>query len=104
MDSELEVYITESVIRCHHVYKRVWRPVVGEILPVDAEEDNVHNRNAVAVRSGAIVGHLPRELSRTVWYCVAFKYCVLVFANGRKTRNLAIIKHSQLKSGIRYIM
>ncbi len=51
-------FCLESVVRGHHVYKRVWTPVVGEQLPVGVEEDNGNDPRAVAVRkSGIVVGH-----------------------------------------------
>ena len=46
-------------------------PVVGEKLQIDVEEDNDNDPRAVAVlRSGVVVGHLPRETARTVYYVV----------------------------------
>ena len=43
------VYKKESVIRGHHVYKKCWTPVTGEVLPVEREENNQHDQYAVAV-------------------------------------------------------
>ena len=63
------VYLHESVVRGHHVYKRVCYPVVGEILQLSCEEDNDHDRFSVSVmKAEFVVGHAPRRLSRTVWY------------------------------------
>ena len=54
----------ESVVRGHHVYKEIWTPELGEVLTVCKEPDNIHDRHAVCVmKDGAIVGHVPRELS-----------------------------------------
>ena len=65
MESEL---VKESVVRGHHIYKEVWSPVVGELLPVLRESNNVHDRRAVTVfKDGNIVGHVTRELSRIFW-------------------------------------
>ena len=59
----------DSVIRGHHVYKRVWEPFIGETLQVSREEDNIHDRWAVSVvLNGNIVGHVPREISRPFWH------------------------------------
>ena len=60
----------ESVVRGHHVYKRVWSPVDGEILQLSCEEDNDHDRFSVSVmKAEFVVGHSPRRLlSRTVWH------------------------------------
>ena len=60
------VYLHESVVRGHHVYKRVWSPVVGEILQLSC---NDHDRFSVSVmKAEFVVGHAPRRLSRTVWH------------------------------------
>ena len=37
------------VIRRYHVYKEVWRPKIEEDLVYFTEEENVHDRKAVAV-------------------------------------------------------
>ena len=60
----------ESVIRGHHVFKEeVWSPRLGEILLVDKESGNHHDRHAVALLKAdkTPVGHVPREFSRTFW-------------------------------------
>ena len=54
------------VVRGHRVYK-LWTPVVGEKLLIDVEEDNDNDPRAVAMlRSGVVVGHLPRKTARTI--------------------------------------
>ena len=54
----------DSMIRGHHIYKKVWMPSVGEVLLVK-EEGNEHDRFAVSVmKDRFIVGHAPRELSK----------------------------------------
>ena len=60
----------ESVIRGHHVYKHIWTPVNGEMLPVKKEENNSFDKHAVAVLKddSVIVGHVPKEYSRIVSY------------------------------------
>ncbi len=51
-----------SVVRRHHVYKRIWTPAVGEQLQLMPEEDNESNPRAVVVlKHGVIIGHLPRN-------------------------------------------
>ena len=49
MESEL---VKESVVRGHHIYKELWSPVVGELLPVPQETINVHDWRSVAVFQG----------------------------------------------------
>ena len=52
----------DSVVRGHHVFKRVWTPSIGEVL-----SDNEHDVFAVSVeKAGMIVGHVPHEVSRII--------------------------------------
>ena len=54
----------ESCNHGHHVYKDVWTPVVDEELNCRREEGNISDPYAVAtVKSGNIVGHVPRRIS-----------------------------------------
>ena len=63
------MYKKESVVRGHHIYRKSWAPVIGEVLPVEREEDNQHDDYAVAVmKNGDIVGHVPRSISRVSWF------------------------------------
>ena len=68
MKSEDFILLKERVIRSHHVFKDVWTPWLGEIFRIAA--GSTHNRRAVAVlqADGTIVGHVPREFSRVIWY------------------------------------
>ena len=68
-DIELEEF-NDTCVRGFHVYKDVWRPVIGEELRCQREEDNPRDPYAVAVtksRTGVVgmkvVGHVPRYLS-----------------------------------------
>ena len=56
----------DSVIHGLHVYKAIWTPFVGETLRVEQEAHNPEDR--FAVKAGAIVSHVPREISSIVWY------------------------------------
>ena len=59
-------FVTVScVIRGYCVYKKVWNPTFGEAFVCFAEEENSHDRKAVAVTCavGYGVGHLPMEIS-----------------------------------------
>ena len=62
-------YDLESVVRGHHIYKRVWDPYLDELLTVQPEAGNDHDRHAVSVlKDGEIVGHVPKEISKVFWY------------------------------------
>lgn len=43
-----------------------WTPCTGEVLSVQEESENEHDVYAVGViKSGTIIGHVPREVSKT---------------------------------------
>ena len=57
------VYVLESVVRGHHVYKCIWTPHVGEQLRLKHEENNENDRRAVAVlKDSIVVGHFSTAL------------------------------------------
>ena len=62
---EEAVYLRESVILGHHVYKAVWNPVLGEVHCLVLEEGNKHDH--CVEKGDEIIGHVPRELSTEVW-------------------------------------
>ena len=54
-----------------NIYKEIWMPVIGEILTCDQEHGNFEDLLATGViNDGNIVGHVPREVSRIVWYFI----------------------------------
>ena len=62
-------YKKRSVVRGHHIYKRVWTPVVGEELSLKTEDGNLHDKHAVAViKDRQIVDHVPRSISKVSWF------------------------------------
>ena len=64
---KMAIYEKECCVRGFHVYKDIWMPVKGEILDITRENDNPHDKYAVAVKQGQkTVGHIPREISKTV--------------------------------------
>ena len=43
----------------------VWSPFIGESLNTEVEPENIHDKYAVKVlKNEAVVGHMPREMSR----------------------------------------
>ena len=53
------IYVMESAVRGHHIYKRIW---TGGELQLKHEEDNSNDFRAVAiVKHGIVVGRLPQE-------------------------------------------
>ena len=61
----MEEFGRDCCIRGYHIYKEIWRAAIGEELECDREPENSCDRYAVCVkRSGVVIGHLPRKLSR----------------------------------------
>jgi len=55
------------------VYKRIWSPCVGEQFETFCEEDNEHDKYAVAVHLKnclTVVGHIPREITPTCHFFI----------------------------------
>ena len=42
-------FVVKCGVHGHHVYKRIWSPCVGEQFEMFCEEDNEHDKYAVAV-------------------------------------------------------
>jgi len=70
----------QFVVKCcacsHHVYKCIWSPCVGEQFEMFCEEDNEHNKYAMAVHlknSLTVVGHIPREITCTCHFFIKNK-------------------------------
>ena len=65
MSGRMEEFGRDCCIHGYHVYKEMWRATIGEELECDRQPENSSDRYAVAVkRSGVVIGHLPRKLSR----------------------------------------
>ena len=48
------------------MYKHIWSPCIGELFETFCEEDNEHNKCAIAVHLNnclTVVGHIPREIT-----------------------------------------
>ena len=54
-------FIVKCSVRGHHVYKRIWSPSIGEPFETFCEEENEHNKYAMAVHQNTVVGHIPEE-------------------------------------------
>jgi len=73
----------DSVICGHHIYKDIWTPFTGEILGVEQEAHNTADRFAVAVvKDETVVGHVPCEVSRLVWYFIKHDGTITCEVNG----------------------
>ena len=61
-------YNFDSYIRGYHAYKDRWnQPWIGEVLPLERDPTNPHDKFAVAVKKcGETVGHLPFNVAPVV--------------------------------------
>ena len=67
MASSRRLRVESVVMQRLHDYMDNWTPAIGDIFEVEIDEVNLHNRYAVAVKvDGAIVGHVPQEVSKIV--------------------------------------
>ena len=64
-------------LRGYQVYRNIWKPYVGQNISFRQERDNKYDRFAgcglVKIPGKielTIVGHIPREISRYVWYAM----------------------------------
>ena len=86
--SDLAIYCKESVVRGHHVFKRIWTPVVGEVLTVAREAGNTEDRFAVAVtKDDMVVGHVPCEFSKLCWHFLRHGGTIACEVTGRRKRS-----------------
>ena len=70
--SNMEKFTFHSAVWGYHVYKVVWKHTIGEKLQADQGFGNEADKFAVkVVKNNEIVGHLPREYLRNLWYFIA---------------------------------
>ena len=63
----VELAELDSYIRGYHAYTDIWSPVVGEILLLKREPDNLVDASAVAVwKEDKIVGHVPYNIASVI--------------------------------------
>ena len=87
----MEKFTFGSAVRGYHVYKVVWKPTIVEKLQADQELGNEADKFAMkVVKINEIVGHLPQEYSRILWYFMARggKICVVVTGRRRHCKQL----------------
>ena len=70
-----------------------WTPVIGQILQVDREGDNIHDSFAVATSyGGSVVGHLPIEFSKLAWHFLQHGGHIVCEITGRRKRSSVLNK------------
>ena len=69
---------------------------------MEINEINLHNRYTVAVKvNGAIVGHVPREVSKIVYYFIKNGGSVVGEVRGRRQCSIVCIKGLEIRVYIR---
>ena len=82
-----------AAIRGFHVYRREWSPHLEQRLRAVKEHGNTNHRFAIAVTRAEkdvddrIVGHLPRELSKVLWYFFLHGGDLECVVTGRRQRS-----------------
>ena len=77
-------FVVKCSVRGHHVYKRIWSPSIGEPFETFCEEENEHNKYAMAVHRNTIVGHIPREITHTCHFFVKNERQITCEVSGRQ--------------------
>lgn len=91
--SESSTLRAESVLRGYHKYKEIWNPQVQDSFEVRIEEGNRHDRYAVAAQvNEEVVGHVPREISKIVYYFLRNNGSVCGTVIGRRKRSTKYMK------------
>ncbi len=85
----MSTLVVKTTLRGYHVYQAVWEPHVGEAFISLQESMNAHDRHAMAVYRrdedpGVIVGHLPREISKTCHYFTRHEGKIIGEVTGRR--------------------
>ena len=74
-----------SWVMGHHIYKRVWTPVLGEVLDVRRNRENPVDVMALGVyREGVLVGHVPRELRDNFFFYLRKGGTIKATVTGRR--------------------
>ena len=81
----MDSFNIRSVVRGFHIYKDVWSPSINEELPTQQEHGNPADPHAVAImKTGAVVGHVPREISTFCWYFLIRNGTISCTVTGRR--------------------
>ena len=73
-----------SYITGHYVYKDIWKPNIGDLLSSWREKDNPHDEYVVCImKESLIVGHVPRDLSKSVSYLLLCGTKIVITVAGK---------------------
>ena len=61
----------DGVVRGYHIYMDKWDPAIGDKFNAEIQVSNRHDRYTVAVKVNQdMVGHVPREISKVLFYFI----------------------------------
>ena len=82
---DMETFASASAVCGYHVYQDEWKPSIGGKLVAKQEFKKLMDKHAEKVLKGnEVVGHLPCDFSRTVWYFLARSGEIRVEVIGRR--------------------
>ena len=71
------VYDFCSGLRGYHVHQKIQKPFIGQVIAFAREETNPYDRFAISISAKTpgkigrvVVGHIPRQVSRYMWYAL----------------------------------
>ena len=68
----------------------IWSPRTGQVLEASAETGNPEDRHAVALQQtgeGVTLGHMPREVSKVLWFFLRHGGYISFEITGRRKRS-----------------
>ena len=96
---KLHIFRCVTGLRGYHVYQSDWKPIWGQEIVFNQENNNLHDRFAVAGQtklpgklSITTVGHIPREISRYFWYALKNGACISGIVSCAKPRSSPLLQ------------
>lgn len=83
-----------AAVRGYHYYRQIWAPLEGDELPCEHEANNAFDIFAIKVMdtNGAIVGHLPLEMSRITKYIMDREAVVTAIITSDRYRRSPLVQ------------
>ena len=93
----------DSVVRGYQVHMDKWDPAIGDKFNTEIEVSNRHDRYAVAVKVNQdIVGHVPREISKVLFYFIKNGGMVDGEVRGKRQRSCVLEKGLEIPCVYRF--
>ena len=94
--AETTQFAFSTAVRGFHVYRTVWTPHIGQCLRVEKEHNNIMDKYAIATilvgsvedsDAKTVIGHMPRELSKVLWYFMSHGGLIDCEITGKRQRS-----------------